>query len=84
LFDKPDGAKGFALGSDERCSMSISVLCKELGMDCPFETKGENGEVVLDSVMHHIRSEHKEILEDWFGIEEIYHAACEVIRKKAA
>jgi predicted small metal-binding protein len=64
--------------------MSISIHCKELGMDCPFETKGETEEAVLDSFMRHIHSEHKEELEDWVEIEEIYQAACSVIREKAA
>ncbi len=64
--------------------MSISILCKELGMDCPFETKGENEEAVLESVMHHMHAEHKEELEDWFGIEEVYQAARKAIHEKAA
>jgi predicted small metal-binding protein len=64
--------------------MPISIHCKELGMDCPFETMGDTEEAVLDSVMRHIHLEHKEELEDWFENEEIYQAACKAIREKAA
>jgi predicted small metal-binding protein len=62
----------------------MSISCKELGMDCPFDTEGETKDAVLDSVMRHIHSEHKEELEDWFEIEEIYESACKAIREKAA
>ncbi|TFH29823.1 MAG: DUF1059 domain-containing protein [Deltaproteobacteria bacterium] len=61
--------------------MSISIRCKELGMDCHFVTEGETGQVVLDSLMRHVHSEHNE---EWFEIEEIHQAACSVIREKAA
>ncbi len=61
--------------------MSISIRCEELGMDCHIVTEGETGEVVLESLMRHVQTEHTE---DWFEIEEIYQAACSVIREKAA
>ena len=67
--------------SDWRCAMSISIRCNELGMDCHFVTEGETGEVVTESLMRHVQTEHTE---DWFEIEEIYQAACSVIREKAA
>ena len=61
--------------------MSISISCKELGMDCNFVKEGETGEIVIESLMHHVQTEHAE---DWFEVEEIYQAACSVIRDKAA
>ena len=61
--------------------MSMSISCKELGMDCNFVKEGETGEVVIESLMRHVHTEHTE---DWFEIEEIYQAACSVIREKAA
>ena len=63
--------------------MAISIGCKELGMDCPFKTIGETKEGVLDSVMRHMRMEHKEKVEDWFEIEELYQAVCKAIYEKA-
>jgi len=50
-------------------------------MDCHFVQEGETGEVVTESLMRHVQTEHTE---DWFEIEEIYQAACSVIREKAA
>jgi predicted small metal-binding protein len=67
--------------SDWRFAMSISISCKELGMDCPFVQEGETGGVVIESLMLHVHTEHTD---DWFEIEEIYQAACSVIREKAA
>lgn len=64
--------------------MAISIGCKDIGIDCPFETIGETKEGVLDAVMRHMHAEHKENVEDWFEIEEIYQSACSVIRKKIA
>jgi len=64
--------------------MAISIGCKELGMDCPFEAKGETKEGVLDAVMRHMHAEHKENVEDWFEIEEIYQAVCKAIYEKVA
>jgi len=61
--------------------MTVSISCKELGMDCLFITDGETGEVAIDSLIRHVQTEHSE---DWFEIEEIYQAACQVIREKAA
>jgi len=63
--------------------MAISIGCKDLGMDCPFETIGDK-EGVLDAVMRHMRAEHKENVEDWFEIEEIYQAVCKAIYEKVA
>jgi predicted small metal-binding protein len=67
--------------NDWRCAMSISISCKELGMDCHFVQEGETGEVVIESFMRHVHTEHAD---EWFEIEEIYQAACSVIREKAA
>jgi predicted small metal-binding protein len=61
--------------------MAISIGCKELGVDCDFVTQREAEEYVIDSFMRHIQTEHAE---DWFEIEEIYQAACKVIRGKVA
>lgn len=61
--------------------MTVSISCKEVGMDCHFVTNGETGEVAIDSLMRHVETEHSE---DWFEIEEIYQAASQVIREKAA
>jgi hypothetical protein len=38
-------------------------------------------EAAIDSLMRHVRTEHNE---DWFEIEEIYRAASQVLREKAA
>ncbi len=61
--------------------MSISICCRELGMDCYFVTDGESVEDAVDSIMRHVQAEHGE---DWFETEEIYQAACRVIREKIA
>jgi|GEM_PF-918189 len=69
--------------------MSMSIGCKELGMDCDFVTQmycdyvtqREAEEFVIDSLLRHVYTEHTE---DWFEIEEICQAACSVIREKAA
>jgi len=61
--------------------MSMSISCRELGMDCGFTMEGEKWDVVIESLMRHVQTEHAE---DWFEIEEIYQAACSVVRAKAA
>jgi len=61
--------------------MSISISCKEVGMECNFVTEGETGEEVMESLMRHVHAEHTD---DWFEIEEIFQAAYAVVRKKAA
>lgn len=61
--------------------MPMTIRCRELGMDCLFMTKGETREVVIESLMRHVQSEHTG---DWFEIEEIYQAAWSVVRTKAA
>lgn len=61
--------------------MPIWISCKELGMDCNFVKEGETGEIVIESLMRHLQTEHAE---DWFEIEEIYQSACSVVRAKAA
>ena len=61
--------------------MTVSISCKELGLDCVFVTNGDTGEVAIDSLMRHAQTEHSE---DWFEIEEIYQAACKVLRERAA
>jgi predicted small metal-binding protein len=63
--------------------MAISIGCKDLGIDCPFEAIGESKEGVLDLVMRHMRMDHKDKIVDWFEIEEIYQAVCKAIYKKA-
>jgi predicted small metal-binding protein len=50
-------------------------------MDCGFTMEGETRDVVIESLMRHLQTEHTE---DWFEIEEIYQAACSVVRAKAA
>ena len=61
--------------------MLTSISCKELGMDCHFIIEGETGEIVIECLMRHVKSEHTD---DWFEMEEIYQAACSVVRAKAA
>lgn len=61
--------------------MLTSISCKELGMDCNFIIEGETGEIVIEYLMRHVKSEHTD---DWFEIEEIYQAACSVAKEKAA
>ncbi|HEX8043827.1 DUF1059 domain-containing protein [Candidatus Deferrimicrobium sp.] len=61
--------------------MVTSISCKELGMDCNFIIEGETGEIVIESLMRHVQSEHTD---DWFEMEEIYQAACSVAKAKAA
>ena len=61
--------------------MSISISCKELGMDCNFVTEGETGQETMEALMRHVHTEHTD---DWFEIEEISQAASAVIRRKAA
>lgn len=61
--------------------MTMSIRCKELGMECPFVTEGETEQVVMESLMRHVQEEHTD---DWFENEEIYQAACAVIRRKVA
>ena len=61
--------------------MTVSIICKELGMDCKFVAEAETGDDAIDLLMRHVREEHGD---DWFEIEEIYQAACQVIRRKVA
>lgn len=61
--------------------MSMSISCKELGMDCNFVKEGETGEVIIETLMRHVHAEHSD---EWFEIEEIYQAACQILREKAA
>jgi predicted small metal-binding protein len=69
--------------------MSTSINCKELGINCDFETQmysdnvtqREAEEYVIDSFMRHVHTEHTG---DWPEIEDIYQAACKAIREKAA
>jgi len=64
--------------------MSVSIHCRELGIDCQYEVKGETEDAVLDLVLSHVHSEHPEKIEDWFDTEEIYQSALKAIREKAA
>ena len=61
--------------------MSISISCKELGMNCEFVTEGETGTGAIDSLMRHVHADHTD---DWFETEEIHQAASAVVREKAA
>lgn len=61
--------------------MTYSISCKELGRDCPFMAAAETGENAIESLMHHLHTEHDE---DWFEVEECYQAACAIVRTKAA
>jgi len=61
--------------------MSISISCRELGIDCNFVMEGERESDLIESFMRHIHAEHAE---DWFDIEEIHQAACLFLREKAA
>jgi len=61
--------------------MNTSIGCKELGIACDFVIEGKTGENVVESLMRHVKEEHTD---DWFEIEEIYQAACSVVREKAA
>jgi len=67
--------------SDWRLAMHTSISCKELGIDCNFVIEGETGEIVIESLIRHVKEDHTD---DWFEIEEIYQAACSVARAKAA
>ena len=61
--------------------MTVSIICKELGMDCQFVAEAETGDDAIDLLMRHVHEEHGD---DWFEIEEIYQAARQVIRRKVA
>jgi len=61
--------------------MSVSISCRELGVDCSFTMEGEARDVVIESLMRHVQTEHTE---DWFEIEEIHQAAWSVVLAKAA
>jgi predicted small metal-binding protein len=61
--------------------MAISISCKELGVGCNNVSEGETEQLVMESLMRHMNTEHTD---DWFEIEEIYQIAHEVIRKKVA
>jgi len=61
--------------------MLTSISCKELGIDCNVVIEGETGEIVIESLMRHVQTEHTD---DWFEIEEIYQAARSVAKAKAA
>ena len=61
--------------------MTVSISCKELGMDCQFVADAETGDDVIYLLMRHVHAEHSD---EWFEIEEIYQAACQVLREKAA
>lgn len=61
--------------------MLTSISCKELGIDCKVVIEGETGEIIIESLMRHVQTEHTD---DWFEIEEIYQAARSVAKTKAA
>jgi len=61
--------------------MHTSISCKEIGIDCGFVFEGETGEMVIESLIRHVKEDHTD---NWFEIEEIYQAACLLARAKAA
>ncbi len=61
--------------------MTISISCRDLGMDCRFVAEAENEDALLELLMEHVENGHED---DWYEAEEIYNAACERLRKKAA
>jgi len=61
--------------------MLLAISCKELGLDCGVVVEGETGEIVIESLMRHVQTEHTD---DWFEIEELYQAARSVAKAKAA
>jgi len=61
--------------------MHTAISCKELGIDCDFVIEGATGEIVIESLIRHVKEEHTD---DWYEIEEIYQAAGSVARAKAA
>ncbi len=61
--------------------MTITICCREMGIDCAFVIEEESGETAVQQLMQHVQTVHTE---DWFEIEEIYQAACSVARAKAA
>ena len=61
--------------------MSVSINCKEMGIECRFVAEAETGDGAIELLMRHVHEEHGD---DWFEIEEIYQAACQVIRRKVA
>ena len=61
--------------------MNTSIGCKELGIECDFVIEGKTGDTVVESLMRHVKEEHTD---DWFEVEEIYQAACSLVREKAA
>lgn len=61
--------------------MSLSISCRELGLDCLFLCEGETEEAVIDSFVRHVQTDHDE---EWFDIEAVYDAARVMIRGKAA
>jgi len=61
--------------------MHTSISCKELGIDCGFVFEGETREIVIESLILHVK---EDPTDDWFELEEICQAACSVARAKAA
>ncbi len=61
--------------------MTISIGCRDLGMDCAFVAEAENEDALLELLMEHVQYGHED---DWFEAEEIYHAALERLGRKAA
>ncbi len=61
--------------------MTISISCRELGMDCRFVGEAEDEDALLELLMEHVRNGHEV---DWYEDEEIYDAAREFLRRKAA
>jgi predicted small metal-binding protein len=40
----------------------FKFACKDIGMDCKFETTGPNTEIVMKNVMEHAQVVHKDML----------------------
>lgn len=61
--------------------MTVSIIRKELGMDCQFVAEAKTDDGAIESLMRHVHEEHGD---DWFEIEEIYQAASQMIRRNVA
>jgi len=62
--------------------MAISIGCRDLGIDCPFEAIGETKEGILDLVMRHMRMDHKDKIVNWSEIVEIIRPSARPFTKK--
>lgn len=61
--------------------MEKVLACRDLGMDCDCEVRGETASDILARIMEHIRMDHDL---DWFEVEDVHQAALARIRDAAA